>query len=76
MKPRPDYHESISALLRLAHKAKDAAQAVYYRQALAWKACVSWETFRGAWAFDGWKREHAAAIDAQAAEYKRFAYLG
>jgi hypothetical protein len=75
MKDRPDYHESIRALIRLAHKAKDAPQAVYYSQALNLSACASWETFKGAWCFDSWQKQHAAAIAAQVAEYKRFAYL-
>lgn len=76
MKDRPDYHDSIRALIRLAHKAKDAARAVYYTQALSLTACASWERFRGAWAFDSWKEKNADAIAAQEAEYKRFAYLG
>ncbi len=73
---KPDYQDQIRALIRLAHKAKDAAKAVYYSQALSLSACASWERFRGSWAADGWQKQNAAAIAAQVAEYKRFAFLG
>ena len=75
MKNKPDYFDSIRAMIRQAHKEKNAAKAVYYSSALALSACVAWEVFRGAWAFDSWVKQNAEAIALQEAEYKRFAYL-
>lgn len=75
MKNKPDYFDVLRAMLRQAHKEKNAEKAVYYSAAFALSACVSWETFRGAWAFDSWVKQNAEAIALQKAEYKRFGYL-
>lgn len=64
--------------LRAALKAKDAEKAVYYRSALTNPpaAVASWDRFKGAWAYDNWKKTHADDIEDQKKEFKRFAYLG
>lgn len=75
MKNKPDYFDSLRAMLRQAHKEKNAEKAVYYSAAFALSACASWEVFRGAWAYASWVKQNAEAIALQNAEYKRFAYL-
>jgi len=75
-----NYLDAMQRELKKALKAKDAEQAVYYRQALSGPdaAVASWNKFKGSWAYEQWLKKDSTkqAIDAQKTEFKRFAYLG
>jgi hypothetical protein len=75
-----NYIDDMRRELRKAAKAKDAEQVVYYRQALTGPAAAvaGWDKFKGSWAYEQWLKKDATkqAIEAQKAEFKRFAYLG
>ena len=74
MKER-NYLDEIEAQIRKYKKAKNAEAVVYYTQALKCVAVSSWETFKGAWCSDSWRKKYALDIKAQENDFKRYAWL-
>ena len=76
---KEDFGDQLKRELRNAIKTKNAEKAVYYKQALnsPTVAVAGFDKqFKGSWAYDQWLKKNSAAIAAQEAEFKRFAYMG
>ncbi len=76
---KEDFGDGLNREYKAALKAKNPEKAVYYRLALTQPtvAVASFDKqFKGSWAYGEWVKKHAKEIEAQQAEFKRFAYLG
>jgi len=76
---REDDVVEIRRKIKLARKAKDFEQVVYYRQLMETdlSAAVSWERFKNSWAYEQWKNtsNFKKMMDDEIADAKRFSYL-
>jgi hypothetical protein len=73
---KPSYKEQIYLQIKKAHREKNAEMVVYYQNALNNSvACVSFDKFKGSWAYTNWMSENINKIEAVESEFNRFAYL-
>lgn len=56
------YQEKLEGLIKRAMKEKNAQKALYYSQNLGGCACVSFDRFKGSWAYDGWLKRNKQKI--------------
>ena len=77
MKNDLTYGEQIALAHKKAIKEKNVEAIAYYRGLLNTSASVSFETFKGSWAYDGWKKKEStkALFLEIEKEIKRFSYL-
>lgn len=72
MRTKPDYFDQIQSEIRKAKKQKNAEAVVYYKRALYFSAVVSFERFKGSWAYSEWVKKNSTEIKAQQLEFNRF----
>ncbi len=69
------YQDQIKRELTKSCKAKNAERYHYYSLALSGVAVVSFETFKGSWAYERWREREAAAIKEIEKEQNRLFFL-
>lgn len=77
IREKPSYGDQISLAWKKAAKEKNIEAMAYYELLGDTSASVSFETFKGSWAYEKWIKHPKviAKMKDIAAEHKRFSYL-
>ena len=57
-----DYIDQINAEIRKSRKMKIGSRLFYYEQMKQNIACVSFEVYKGSWAYESWLKKNISAI--------------